>query len=551
METRNFQAVLSQDYDLAVIGGGIYGAGVAREAALQGLRVCLVERDDFGGKTSTGCFKIIHGGLRYLQQLALSRLRESAREQKILRRIAPNFVHPFPFLIPCYGSLMKSRWVLSAGLCLYELLTADRNTGLPASHRLPPFRILSQEETLALAPGIKRRGLKGGVVFYDCQLSNCERFTYSVVRSAQLAGADVLNYVEAKELVTEGTEVRYLRVHDTISGVQGEIKARQYVLAAGPWNRVLLDGERRRSFSKGVQLILPELLPKTAVAIESHESYQDNYVSRGGRSYFLVPWRGRTLVGTADYIFEGHPDTYSFKEEEVEEFWEELSRCYKIPSQITRNDVQFVWGGLRPVDKETKALEREALVCFEDTYENLTTVEGVKFTTFRATAEEVMTYLATKLNSEHSRHSRTTPLFCSDIEDFDSYLAQLRIRYEALVDERQIRRLIKNYGTEAERILELVREDPSLGVCLSPEVSTLKAEILFSAQNDMVEHLDDLVMRRTDLGTLGFPGKEAISQALKIVSREKGWDEGRSLAEQAGLEDYFFSPRAPRPEASV
>ena len=239
--TRDIDSLGKREFDLLVIGGGINGAGIAWDAALRGLSVALIERADFGGATSSGCFKIIHGGLRYLQHLDLKRVRESVREQRILRTIAPHLVSPLPFLVPCYGRGRKGREFLSLGLLLYEFVVAcDRNRNLGVHHQLSRFRRLDSQQCLRHAPGLKAEGLTGGVLYEDVQLSNCERFTFAVVASAREAGAVVANYCEAVQLNASQAEsgegrIESVTAHDLFRGTELQIKARFVVNATGPW----------------------------------------------------------------------------------------------------------------------------------------------------------------------------------------------------------------------------------------------------------------------------------------------------------------------------
>jgi len=281
--SRDHTTLESTTFDVLVIGGGIIGVAVAWDAALRGLQVALVEKKDFGSETSAGCFKLIHGGVRYLQYLDFPRVLESIREQYILRKIAPHLVHPLPFLIPCYGRGLKGKEFLKLGMMVYELFAWRRNNGLNAYHHLAKHQVLQAEECLKIAPGLKREGLQGGVVFTDCQLSNCERLTFSVAQSAHDAGACLGNYLEVVSLspssaVTGGSKQIFVAiVEDVLSGKIFEVKARIVVNATGPWSRhvySLFQGfpkneekfekskalnSRQQIFSKGIQVTLPKV----------------------------------------------------------------------------------------------------------------------------------------------------------------------------------------------------------------------------------------------------------------------------------------------------
>lgn len=465
-----------------MIGGGINGAGIAWEAALRGYSVALIEKADFGAATSAGCFKIIHGGLRYLQHFDLPRLYESVREQQILRKISPHLIKPFPFLVPCYGYGMKGKEAMRLGLMLYEVLTCTKNQGVSSEQKLPSHKVLSKKETLDIAPHLDSSGLRGGIVYYDCQMTNVERYTFSVVASASSAGATVCNYLEARSCEVDSQKrIKSVNVVDSISGEEFSIAAKYVISASGPWTKHVISEltktptSEKKFFSKGIQLVLPQIIDKYAVAVESRFKDGAALVSRGGRSYFLQPWRGSTLVGTSDEIVETRPDDFLISKKEIASFLDEVKSAYP-DDRLSVENVKYAFGGLREVDEAMLSsskggdatVAREASVDDVRGISNLTSVVGVKYTTFRALSEKVVNHFEKR-------------------EGFK-----------------------KTESKSAETVLYDVK-------CVGDE---FYKEIL---DNEMVVHLDDFVFRRTDLASLGLP--ENLEEIAKFVGEQLGWSE--------------------------
>ncbi|MCB0323859.1 MAG: glycerol-3-phosphate dehydrogenase/oxidase [Bdellovibrionales bacterium] len=547
--------------DVLVIGGGIVGAGCAWDAALRGLSTALVEKSDFGGATSAGCFKIVHGGLRYLQHLNFKRVRESVAEQTILRRIAPHLVHPLPFLIPTYGWGKRGRGALRAALELYDVLTWDRNTAIDESHRLPRYKVLSRERCLEIAPYLSPEGLNGGIVYYDCQMSSSERLSAAVVWAAAEAGATVCNYIAAESIGVLGPDgTTTVTLEDQLSGQKYSLKARQIINAAGPWGPLL---EQRQSqaplrYSKGIQVVTRPIMSKYAVAIESRYSDPAARVSRGSRSFFVQPWRGATLIGTTDELYEGSPDDFSITSREVREFLDDLRAAYP-DSRLTADNVQYAFGGLRPLDARveaelahgTRPTPGAATASMKDMIvdhaagegtlpSNLLTVVGVKYTTFRAVAEQVVDRVVAKLGRRLPSRTATTKLPGAPTDSYDLLLKH--VADSGGVAPALWHNLVRSYGAKAPEVRELIRASPELARPIGPSGDVYAAELVYVARNEMVMTLADAVLRRTGLGTLGYPGDAAVMAAAELVGHELGWNEEKRVAEIHALRRHFILP---------
>jgi glycerol-3-phosphate dehydrogenase len=530
---RNIQALADREFDLVVVGGGVYGAAIAWDASLRGLAVALVERDDFGSGTSFNNLKTVHGGIRYLQHADFKRIRESVRERRNLMRVAPHLVHPLPFLVPTYeGPLGRSRAALRTAVLLSDLLSWDRNRGVDRERWLEAGRSLSPGECLGLAPGIVRQGLTGGVLWYDAQMYNSDRLTLSFVLSASERGAVVANHVEATALVRLGDRVVGVVARDRLGGVDGlEIRARLVVNASGPWVDRLLaklgGGERPRLFhlSKAMNLVTRALVPDRIALGLNH----------GGRLLCIVPWRGASIVGTSHGAYGGEPDAFEATEEDVEALLDAVNGAYP-EAKLVREDVRLVHRGLLPrVPPQTESGNGSGqVVHLLKTYRiedhrseglsGLLSVVGVKYTTARDVAEKTVDRSLALLGRPHvASRSATTPLAGGDFESLRDLVAGAASEHLAF-----------SYGSRSGRVLALGASER-----VSEASPVLTNEIRHAVREEMAVDLASVVLRRTELGSAGHPGPAALARAASLVAEELGWSERKKLAEIEDVESFY------------
>ena len=303
---RTIQTMSHTSYDVAIIGGGIYGASVARDAALRGLSVALVDKGDFGNATSANSHKIIHGGLRYLQHGDLRRMRESIRERSTLMKIAPHLVFPMPFLIPTNRKLSQGKFVMGLALKVNDLIGFDRNRHLNPEKAIPGGRVVSKSEMLEMCPNLDSPDLTGGAIYYDGQLTNSNRFLLSTLSSASQAGADLANYVEVTGLLKGPNKILGLHAKDILTAEPFDIKAKLVINCSGPWVQRLLNNsgigndEKNAKFLKAMVLVTRQLMDKVALGVPGRSLYrdQDAVLNKGYRFFFITPWRNRSLIGT-------------------------------------------------------------------------------------------------------------------------------------------------------------------------------------------------------------------------------------------------------------
>ena len=345
--TRDLAALAADPFDLLVIGGGIHGAFAAWDAALRGLRVALVERADFASGTSANSLKVAHGGLRYLQQLDLVRMRRSSVERSTLLRLAPHLVRPLPFLVGTYGLGRDGRIAFGAGFAINELVSWDRNRHLPAPARLPAARLLGRAECLERFGGFDRAGLSGGALWYDGQILHPERLVVAILRAAAAAGATLANYTEARDLLAEHGKVAGAIIADRLGGAEFPVRARAVVNAAGPWVPDVAGAARATEivrFARSLNLVVRRQFADCAIGVRSRTTHDP--VCGARRFMFCCPWRGHTLVGTSYTIDAG--DRRPIGLEEIVALLDEINAACP-PLELTLEDVSFFHWGFVPL----------------------------------------------------------------------------------------------------------------------------------------------------------------------------------------------------------
>jgi glycerol-3-phosphate dehydrogenase len=548
---RNLAKLASSQYDVAIVGGGIQGACIAWDAALRGLSVALVERGDFGCATSANSLKTIHGGLRYLRDGDLRLVRRMVRERSAFLRIAPHLVRPLPCVMPTYGRGARGRGVIGAALIASDLVGFDRNWRIDLACRLPRSRLLSRDECLRLAPGLSVDGLTGGALWYDAQMHSAERLTLAFVRSAVNEGADVANYVEATGLLRRDARVTGVQVNDVLTGDQFEIRARVVVNAAGPWADEMLAGLRRGSHARVVRLSTAMNLVTRQIAREVAVGVPSVPVGaaerpRASRLLFIVPWRGYSLIGTTHAPHNGTPDAAAVAQAEIQAFIDEVNRAY-AGAALQRQDVYLVHRGFLPAEANDAAdgvrLVRRGRVCDHaegDRIEGLITAISVKYTTARHLAERVVDLVFRKLGRPAPTcTTETTPLYGGRIERLDDFVAQeIRRRPNGLSVET-VRHLIQCYGSEYQRVLAYCAEAPGLETPVADFTQVIRAEVLHAVRQEMAQRLADVVLRRTVLGSAGFPGEEGLAASAKLMAAALGWSRARQERELAETRAFF------------
>jgi glycerol-3-phosphate dehydrogenase len=401
---RNLASMAQRPYDLLVIGGGIYGACVAWDGVLRGLRVALVERAGYGEATSANSLKTLHGGLRYLQEANLPLMRLMIRERNAWMRMAPHLVRPLPFLLPTGSKLSQHKLILRAALAVNDVMSADRNKGLAPELHLPRGRSLSRAETLGYLPGLEGRAVSGGALWYDAQIVDTESLLRTIVASAAQGGADVADYAAVTGFQQRGRRVYGAVIADRLSGKEVDVEARLVVNCAGAWSDEILGlvegGIQAPVFrlSTALNLVTRQIVRDVAVGLPSTWQGQS-------RTLFVAPWRDCSLIGTWHAHYGGRAPLYQWDEQTIAACLAEVNAAYP-GAHLTREDVRQVHMGYLPAEpSEGNAvrLVRKSLVldhAAREGVEGLVSVVGVKYTTARHTAEEAVDLALHKLGRQ-------------------------------------------------------------------------------------------------------------------------------------------------------
>jgi glycerol-3-phosphate dehydrogenase len=521
---RNLERLADETFDVLVIGGGITGAGVAREAALRGLSVALVEALDFASGTSSRSSKLIHGGLRYLQQGEIALVREAATERKSLRRIAPHRTAVAPMLLPVHGRTSAGLYKLRVGLALYEKLAA-----VPSEEH---HRVLGRGEALAAEPHLTAERLQGAILYPEYQTDDA-RLVLDTLKSAHHAGAVIANYARVTALGSTASP-RIVTVHDEEGRVAFAIRARAVVNAGGPW----VDGLRR--------LDRPEDLPSLHLTKGIHVVFRDVDLparhcvvmrARDGRPVFVVPRGSHVYVGTTDTNYDGPLEEPSITGDDVAYLQEAVTRTFSGINVAPERAIG-AWAGLRPLiqeaGKKPSEISRKDEIVVSPS--GLVTIAGGKLTAYRRMAERVVDTVAPLIG-------RTLPPSPSaeqtlpggdlggarDLEAFAALPAVQAVLKGVPTDTAA--RLIDTYGSDA---LEVVRtaDHPDTLTVLAPDVPLSAAEVRYAVRHEMARTLVDILERRTRLAFFATESARAVAPAVaQIAASELGWDEGRTQRE--------------------
>jgi glycerol-3-phosphate dehydrogenase len=486
---RNLDALEAEDFDLLVIGGGITGAGAALDAALRGLRVALIDKGDFASGTSSASSKLVHGGLRYLEYGRFGLVYEATDERRRLLRNAPHLVRPLRFVLPFYDGARVPPWKQRLGLVLYDLLAGRDN--LRRSRACPAARLHHD------FPDLQTRGLRGGAEFFDAQMDDA-RLCVEVVRTAALHGAVVANYVEAVAFENSGGLTRGVRAADRLGGTELTIRARQTVNAAGPWAdavRRLAGDEAGPALrpTKGVHVLAPGR-GLAAAFLLLHPA--------DGRVFFVIPWMGKTLIGTTDTVCDDPPDRLSVTAGDVEYLLRGHNHYFN--PHLSGNDALSSFVGLRPLVRaqpgEPSALSRE--FALSESPSGLLTVSGGKYTTYRRMAEAAVDAVVRRFGLRRRCRTRNFRLDGAPREPWERFAPAAAVHLQKLhgMEEKSARHLVNRYGRRAGDVAAYLEREPKLRGRVIPGEPDLMAEFAYHRDHEMAMTPADFLLRRSRLG---------------------------------------------------
>lgn len=544
---RSLAGIAEQAFDLAIIGGGITGVQVAREAAGRGARVVLVEKDDFGAGTSSSTSKLIHGGIRYLEQAQFGVVRESLRERRVVALGAPHLVEQRRFIMPGWRWSKPSTAVLGAGVGLYSALAFDRNRGAPASLHIPMPRWISKRAVTRAVPWLDETDLQGAWVYHDTMNIFPERLLLAYAMSAAANGAIMLNHVRATGFVLDGDTVRGIDVIDTLTGERGRLAATTVVNAAGPWADLVLSSLPR---DLGVTMVRSKgvhLLTRPIGGIARRDTVFAR--ARSGRHVIVSPWQGFDFIGPTDTEIADTPDGAQVESSDVAELLGTLNETLarEVPP-MTIDDVVDTTVGVRPLivdpgrSSYTASRRHEIFDHAHGGVRNLWSIGGGKWTTGRATAAEMVAALTASpaLAALRTRayDSRVDPVWsafawAADPQPFLEHA--IEDRPELPLDPEIRIHLARLYGTDYHRVFDVVAADPTLAARISNRAGCLDiaAQVVVAVVDEAALTLADIIDRRLVLGTLGPVTTDEMRRVAHVAAPLFGWDPARADGEVA------------------
>jgi glycerol-3-phosphate dehydrogenase len=527
---RDFNQIENQTYDLIVIGGGINGAGVARDAALRGLKTILIEKGDFASGTSSWSTRLIHGGLRYLEYFEFSLVREALKEREVLLKTAPHLVNPLLLTIPIYSDRSRPYWKIWAGMILYDIFSFDKT--------LPLHRMLPKEKFQQLFRYVDREGLAGGGQYYDGQVAYAERLCLENIISAQQAGATVLNYVEVTQLNLQGNRVTSLSCQDRLTDQKFIIKDTEQAViinTSGPWvdsicqlgvkdNQTVPIGKTKKiGGTKGSHIIVDPFpgAPDTTLYVEAKSD---------SRPFFIVPWLGMYLIGTTDLRYQGNLDRIKADNEEIDYLLRETNNIIPI-ANLSRDDIKFTYSGVRPLPneegKKPGSVTRKHIL-YDHSPEgvvNLISLIGGKLTTYRHVGEEMVDAVYKKMGKTAPPCQTASQPLPGCILPSDRRWQEAMSKYSDRLSLETINHLFSMYGSLALQVLALINDEPELADKITPQLPDIKAQIVYAVRTELAHTLVDITRRRTTLALHNNYGLSLLPILTDTLKRYCGWNE--------------------------
>ena len=522
-------------FDVIVIGAGINGAGIARDAAMRGLRVLQLDKGDVSNGTTAWSTRLIHGGLRYLEHLEIGLVRESLRERQVLLNIAPHLVKPIPMLIPIYRHSKRSRLAIKAGMIAYDLLSLRKS--------LHWHQMLSKGEALAREPGLNPEGLAGAAQYYDAQVQYAERLALENVLGARENGALICTHTRLDRFVVEGGRVLGIEYTDLLSGATGKAVAAITINVTGPWVDQILEGAgtgaaRLIGGTKGSHIVVSGFpgAPREGLYAEARSD---------GRPFFIIPWNRLYLIGTTDIRYSGSLDSLRAGEAEIEYLIDEANHV--IPgARLSRPSVLYSYAGVRPLPfaqgRRESAITRRHIIHDHSAdrrpLQGLISVIGGKLTTYRNLSQQVVDAIFKKLGRVSPPCRTAEVTLPGAVGDGFAAFAH-EFRKTSGVTETTADHLLGVYGIRASAVLEIAKEQPGLAKQIDPQTGAIAAEIVFCFNQELARTLGDALLRRTMIGLGPDLGRGATDGALEVCMTSLGWSEERAERERLDYLDHI------------
>lgn len=519
------KSLASDEFDLLIIGGGVTGVGAALDAATRGLKVALVESQDFAAGTSSRSSKLIHGGLRYLEQYDFKLVREALHERELMvSSLAPHLVKPVGFLYPLHEKY-RERTYVGAGLALYDVLRGFQRA-------LPWHKHLSEKKIAEIAPSLRSDLVNGAIKYFDAQVDDA-RHTLAIARTAARHGAVIASRLQCEELVRDGKRVVGAKVRDLNSGKRISVNAKVTVMCAGVWSDELhekfgIKPGYKVAMSKGAHIVLPKsaiksesgIILKTAVSV-----------------LFIIPWGDKWIVGTTDTPYKADRNNPVATKEDVEYIVDQANRV--LHPKINADEIIGVYAGLRPLvanasDSKTTKLSREHTV--DRPVPGFVSIAGGKYTTYRVMGKDVIDLAVNDLRRIVAESvTEKVPAIGADgyfaLEQQSAQLAEL-----SGLPVETITHLLNRYGSTISDIFEIIESDKKLGQQLTPDLPYLKAEIVYAATHEGAQSVDDVISRRTRIAFEANDGGESLASSVAtLIAPILGWN---AAAKKASVSEF-------------
>jgi glycerol-3-phosphate dehydrogenase len=542
MQRANLADLETSRFDLIVIGAGINGAAIARDAAMRGLSVCLLEMNDLASGTSAWSSRLVHGGLRYLEHYEFGLVRESLRERERLLRNAPHLVAPLPMVVPIQEGAKRGPMLIRAGMVLYDMLSFDKS--------LPKHQMLSPEQALERVPALDPTGLQAAAVYYDAQVTFAERLVIENVLSAVEHGAQVATQATVTGIVSEGAVVRGVDVHDTVNGTDHQIFGRLIVNVAGPWVDLVLAGAPQGRVpstfiggTKGSHIVVDrfEGAPIDAIYYESRSDH---------RPILVIPFNGMIMLGSTDLRYDGDLERVVTSDAEIDYLLTEANALFRGVN-LTPDDVRYSYAGIRPLPRTAKGstgsiTRRHIIKDHAPSLRGLWSIIGGKLTTHRSLAEEFVDKALRALGQDATCRTAQVPLPGAAGVVYGTYRSTfVRPAAELGIGERTAYRLAELYGTRAEQILALIPSRPELATVVDPYSGAIAAEAVFAVREEMASSLADILLRRTMIAYGPHAGIGPDERILEVAGKEIAWTKPQQKKELAAFREWIerYRPR--------
>ena len=536
---RNLERLKSTEFDVLIVGGGISGAWLALHCAQSGYRTALIERGDYASETSSSSSKLLHGGIRYLQQMQFGKVRESAFERAQYLFAAPHLTKAVPFIIPTYKDFPRSKFFLNCGMLAYQVLCMGENKVIQSPElELSGSHSISRVELNQLCD-LESEPHTGGVVFYERHMVNSERMVLAILQTSRDAKAEVHNYISAIKLTLEGDRVNGVLAQDHINEDRFEIKSKLVINAAGPWIDSLNSGLRTdhepsiTGFAIGSHIVSRQLSEHAIALTSKHQS--DAKLDRGGRHVFVIPWRGLSLIGTSYDDVESLQSDLSIQSSHVQQLLDAINQA--MPSaKLTRADLISGYSGLYPLRAETiqgaiyQGSGEYQIIDHErsDNTDGVITAFGAKFTTGRKLSALTMKLVAQKLGK--ACNVSKTKLHNSEYASLEEFSKIKLDQYSGLLPAATIELLISHYGSDVDVFIDSIGAQKNLLQPIVEDQPDILGQVVWAVEREQAQHLNDVLFRRTSSALLGITEQE-VTIAARVMASVAGWDGVRRNAE--------------------